>query len=143
MARAVLVAGAVAWGLAGLLALAIALAGLAWLEGLLPPLAIDADALRGALVAIGIGLLAVGLFHAAAALLIRRRRWGSSAAILLDAMMSANLLALAAAALTTMITTPSAVVLLGVAAVVALAAAVAYAVAVVELVVERRSGSAT
>jgi len=57
--------------------------------------------------------------------------------------MSANLLALSAAALTTMITTPSAVFMLGVAAVVALAAAVAYAVAVVELVMERRSGSAT
>lgn len=143
MARAVLVAGAVAWGLAGIAALAIALVGLAWLEGVLPPLAIDADALRGALVAIGIGLLAVGLVHAAVARAVRRRSWGSSAAILLDAVLSANLLALSAAALTTMITTPSAVFMLGVAAVVALAAAVAYAVAVVELVMERRSGSAT
>ena len=143
MARAVLVAGAVAWGMAGIAAFAIALAGLTWLEGLLPPLAIDADALRGALVAMGIGLLGVGLVHAAAARVLRRRPWGSSAAILLDAVMSANLLALSAAALTTMITTPSAVFMLGVAAVVALAAAVAYAVAVVELVMERRSGSAT
>jgi hypothetical protein len=143
MARAVLVAGAVAWALTGVAALAIALAGLTWLEGLLPPLAIDADALRGALVAMGIGLLGVGLVHAAAARVLRRRPWGSSAAILLDAVMSANLLALSAAALTTMITTPSAVFMLGVAAVVALAAAVAYAVAVVELVMERRSGSAT
>ena len=142
MARTVLVVGAAAWSLAGILALAIAAVGLAWLEELLPPLAIDADALRGALLAIGVGLVGVGLVHAAVTAALRARPWGSSAAILLAAVLSANLLALSAAALTTMLTSPDAVLPLAVGAVVALAAAVAYAVAVVELVAERRTGSA-
>lgn len=142
MARSVLLIGSVAWLLAGLASLAVAAFGAEALEGMLPPLAIDTDALRGAVTAVGAGLLAVGLAHAVVLIGLRSsRRWGWSASILLSAVLAASLLALCAAAATSAVATPAmAAALLG-ACVAAALGAVCYALVVLRLVGERRSGS--
>lgn len=142
MARSVLLVGSVAWILAGLAGLAVAAFGAEALEGMLPPLAIDTDALRGAVTAVGAGLLAVGLAHAVVLIGLRSsRRWGWSASILLSAVLAASLLALGAAAATSAVATPAmAAALLG-ACVAAALGAVCYALVVLRLVGERRSGS--
>ena len=104
---------------------------------------IDTDALRGAIVALGGGLLAVGLAHVVVLIgLGARRRWGSTFAILLAALLTATLIALAAASATSAAATPeyAAAFLVGVA--IAAVAAIAYALVVARLVRARRSGSA-
>lgn len=142
MARGILLAGSVAWLLAGLAGMAVAALAAEALEGMLPPLSIDTDALRGAVTAVGAGLLAVGLAHAVVLIGLRSgRRWGWSASILLAAVLAASLLALGAAAATSAVATPEmAGTLLGAAAAAALGA-VCYALVVLRLVGERRSES--
>lgn len=143
MARAVLLVGAATWMLAAAVASFVAAFGTEALERLLPPLTIDTDALRGAVVAVACGLLAVGLAHVVALIGVRaRRRWGSTAAILLAALLAATFVALAATAAASAVATPSLAPMLAAAAVAAGVAAVAYGVAVVVLVAERRAGSA-
>jgi hypothetical protein len=129
--------------MAGAASLGVAAFGTPQLEAALPPLVIDTDALRGAIIALGGGLLAVGLVHVVVLIgLGARRRWGSTSAILLAALLSATLIALAAASGTSAAATPdyAAAFLVGVA--VASVAAIGYALVVVRLVRARRSGSA-
>jgi hypothetical protein len=143
VARGILVVGAAIWLLAGCASIAIAAFGASQLESLLPELVIDTDALRGAIVALGAGLLGVGLAHVVVLIgLGARRRWGSTSAILLAAMLAATLLGVAAAAGTSAAATPeyAAMFLAGLAA--AGMAAIGYAVVVARLVAARRSGSA-
>jgi hypothetical protein len=143
VARLILVSAAIVWVVAALLGLALAAFGAAWLESVLPPLSIDTDALRGAVTAVAAGLLAVGLAHVLVVIgLGSRRRWGSTAGILLSAVLAATFVALGAAATTSAVASPSqAPVFIG-AALAAAVGAGAYAVAVMRMVDDRRSGSA-
>ncbi|HJP88653.1 MAG TPA: hypothetical protein VJ850_06440 [Candidatus Limnocylindrales bacterium] len=143
MARGILFLGAAVWLLAGAACLGVAALGTPQLEAALPPLVIDTDALRGAIVALGGGMLAVGVAHVVVLIgLGARRRWGSTFAILLAALLTATLIALAAASATSAAATPeyAAAFLVGVA--IAAVAAIGYALVVARLVRARRSGSA-
>lgn len=144
MARAILVAGALVWGLAALSALVVALAGAETLMRILPPLAIDTDALRGAILAVTVGLGLVAAAHMAVVLGLRgRARRARSAGILLVSVLSTSCTALAVAGITSALVTPaSAPLLLGAGLALGLAA-VGYALATVALVREQRSGSAS
>jgi len=143
VARGVLLAGAIAWLLGGIAGLAIAAVGTERLEGVLPPLSIDTDALRGAVTAVGAGLMVVGAAHMVALIgLGSRKRWGSAAAILLSAVLAATFVALGASAATSAVATPEMAPMLLVAAMVAGVAALGYAVVTLRLVSERRAGSA-
>lgn len=142
MARAVLLAGAVAWAVGALAATVLAAVGVEMLERLLPPLAIDTDALRGAIVAVAVALGLGAAAHGAVLLGLRRHRpraW--TAGILLAALLSATFVALAAAAFTSAIATPASAVVLSVAGAGAAVAALGYAVVTAGLVGERRSGT--
>lgn len=143
MARGILLVGAIGWLLAGTACLVVAAFAGTQLEALLPPLAIDTDALRGTVVALGVGLVSVSLAHVVVLIgLGARRRWGSTSAILLAAVLAASLLAIAAAAGTSAAATPqyAAMFLAGLA--IAGVAAIGYALVVARLVRARRSGSA-
>lgn len=142
MARGILLVGAAVWLLAGFACIAVAAFGTTQLESMLPELVIDTDALAGAVVALGAGLLGVGLAHVVVLIgLGARRRWGSTSAILLAALLAATLLAIAAAAGTSAAATPeyAAMFLAGLAG--AGIAAIGYALVVARLVAGRRSGS--
>jgi hypothetical protein len=141
VARGILVAGALVWLLGGVAALILAALAVPELERSLPPLAIDTDALRGAVVALGSGLLAVGVGHLIVVIgLNAGRRWGSTTAILLAALLSAVLLALAAASATSAVATPEFAAAFVGGALAAGIGAAAYAIVVVRLVTARRSG---
>jgi hypothetical protein len=143
VARSILLAGTLLWLAAGVLALGTAALATEAIERALPPLAIDTEALRGTVVALGVALLALGLVHAAALVgLDRRTRWGSTVAILLAGFLAATLLVLAVAAATSAVTVPSMAALLVGAFAASAVGAVAYAAAVVGLVRRRRSESA-
>jgi hypothetical protein len=143
LASDLLVAGSVAW-------LALAAAGVAvavgWrdrLLALLPPLAIDADAVGGALTVISIGAIGIGVAHAAIAAGIRGgRRWALSAGILLASVLGAGFVALAAAAATSAIRESTQAGALGASAIVAGLAAACYGLIAMRLVTALRSGSA-
>jgi hypothetical protein len=143
VARAVLLAGAILWAVGGAAAGAVAAVGVEPLEALLPPLAIDTDALRGAIVA-GAGGLGLGAaMHAAVLMGLHRgqpRAW--TAGILLAGLLSATFVALGAAAFTSAIASPASALALGASGAAATVAAVAYAAVTVALVGEKRSGTA-
>lgn len=91
--------GAVVWLLAGIGGMGLAVFGRAWLLSRLPPLAIDADALGGALTAMALVVSAIGVAHLGVLVgLGRGWRWVWSAGALLAAILAAVLLGLAAAA---------------------------------------------
>ena len=143
MARAILLAATIAWGVAALLMLVLAAVGADRLEGALPPLSIDTDALRGALVAVGTAMALTAGAHMFVAVGLRtgrRRAW--SAGILLAAVLAATFVALAAAAFTSAIATPASAPALAGAGIGAVIGAVAYGVVTAGLVGELRSGSA-
>lgn len=139
MARRILLAAATMWVIAAMAAFGLAAFGIGALEAALPPLAIDRDALRGTVVAVGCGLLAVGLAHVVVVIgLGARRRWASTTAILLGAFMAVTGVTLAAAALTSASTVPPMASWLLPAAAGAAIAALAYAAVVASLVAARR-----
>ena len=142
MARANLLAGAVAWSLAFGIGLGVAVVGADALVAILPPLAIDTDAVRGAATAVA-GVLAVGaLAHVLVLAGMRgRRRRAWSAAILLCALLLAVFVALGAAAFTSAATNPDSAGQLVIAGLAAMLIAVAYGLATARLVSEMRSGS--
>ena len=143
MARAVLAAGSALWLAAGLSGLAVATVAAEAVQALLPPLSIDTDALRGAVVAISIGAIAVAACHLAVlAGIRRRRRWGTAAGVLLAGLIGMTLFALAAAAAASAAATPAAAPGLLAGMVAAGLAAACYGLAAARLVVDRRSGSA-
>jgi hypothetical protein len=142
VARTVLAVGAVAWLIVGVAGIAIAVAGREWMIGILPPLAIDADALGGALAAMASALGLVGIAHLGVVVgLSRRWRSALSAGVLLASVLSAACLALAAAAISSAVREPTYVLGLVGAAAAAVVAAVAYGLAAVHLVRELRAGS--
>lgn len=139
MARPILVAALVSWLLAGLVGIAVAAWGTDAVEAALPPLAIDTDALRAAILSVGIGLLGLAALHGAVVIgLTRGRAWASTAGTLLAALLTMLCLALGAAALTSAVATPEQAVPLLAAAAVAGIGTVAYAVVTAGLVGEIR-----
>jgi len=99
VARSVLVLGAAVWILVGAAALLLAAVGTDNLLARLPSLAIDADALGGALTAVGVALVATGAAHLVVLVGLRRgRRWATSAGALLASVLAIVSLALAATA---------------------------------------------
>jgi hypothetical protein len=144
LARAILLAATITWGAAAVLTLALAALGAERLEGALPPLSIDTDALRGALVAVGVAMGLTAAAHGTVVVGLRAgRRWASSAGILLAGMLTATFLALAAAALTSAMATPSSAALLVGSGIGASVCATAYGLVTARLVGELRAGSAT
>ena len=65
MTRALLLVGAVAWGIGAMGATVLAAIGVEALERMLPPLVIDTEALRGAIVAVAVGLALGAVSHGA------------------------------------------------------------------------------
>lgn len=140
MARTVLRAGAALWLIAGAAGLGLAALAAGWLLGVLPPLAIGADALARAVGAFSFGLLVVGLAHVAVLGGLRAHAgWSYSAGILLAAVLAAALLSLAAAGVTSAVARPEAAAALIGSGAAAVAGAAAYAVAGARLVTELRS----
>lgn len=142
MAHSLLLAAAAAWIAAGAAGVGVGTVGATTLQRILPPLAIDLDALRGAVTAVSLGVLTIGAAHAAVVVGLRGGgRRARSAALLLSGFLLALLLALAAASATTAVTTPASALLFGAAALGAAVGAIGYGVIVALLVREVRSGS--
>lgn len=139
MARTILRVGAAAWLLAGAAGLGLAAIGTQWLIGVLPPLAIGADALAGAVGTISAAVLMVGLVHVAVLVGLRSSSWGHSAAILLAAFLATALLTLAAAAIVSAVTQPEAAPALIGSGVAALLVAACYGLTGTSLVRELRA----
>ena len=143
MVRALLLGGACLWALAALGAATVAAIGVSRLEALLPPLAIDTEALRGAIVAVAVVLGVGAMAHLAIVAGLRARRpraW--SAGILLATLLSVTFLALATAAFTSAIATPASAVPMIAAGAAAILLALVYGLIAARLVGELRSGSA-
>jgi uncharacterized membrane protein len=143
VARRVLVLGAAVWILLGAGGLLLAAVGTDNLLARLPPLAIDADALGGAITAVGFALAATGVTHVVVLIGLRRgRRWASSAGALLASVLAIVSLALAATAFSSAVRESAyALPLVGAGSLATLAAA-AYGIAAVRLAHELGSGSA-
>ena len=141
MARAILGIGAIASWIGCLGAVGVAIIGVDRLMDLLPPLEVDADAVRGAVVAVGAGFGLAGAAHAAVLLgLQARRKRAWSAGILLAALLSATFVALAAAAFTSAVAGSAPLGLVLIAGVASALVALAYAIATLRLVAELRAG---
>lgn len=140
MGRLVLAAGAVVWALGAIGALLLALAAIEWLQAVLPPLAIDRDALRATVLAVAAGMGTGAVVHVAVLLGLRagRPRF-SSAAILLTALLGAAFVALAAAAYASAAAEPESTWILLAGGVAASVMAVSYIVATVALIAEHRA----
>jgi len=142
VARIVLMTGAVIWLLGGIVGTGIAAFETNWLQSLLPPLAIDIEALGGALVAMALAMVAIGLVHVVVVTgLHRERRWARSSGVLLASVLAAALLGLAAAAVSSAVREPPYAPPLIAAAVAATMGTVAYALAVGRLARELGSES--
>jgi hypothetical protein len=143
VARPVLLAAAIALVTAGAIALGIALLAAEQLFALLPPLTIDIDALRGAIVALGAGLTALGVVHVLVLVGLRAgRRVAWTAGTLLAAGMASTCVALAAASATSAVADPGRWIAFAGGALAAAIGAVAYGVAAWQLVAESRHRSA-
>jgi hypothetical protein len=141
--RTLLLATAMTWLIAGTGGLVLAVVGTEALEAALPPLVIDTDALRAAIVAVAVGLLAVGLLHLVILAGLRaRRRLAWTAGVLFAALLCATLVALAAASATSAVADPGRALAYLLGAVGATVGAVAYGAVTARLISERRAESA-
>lgn len=141
MVRALLLALGIAWLVAGVGGLALAVAGTERLEATLPPLAIDTDALRGTIVAFSMGVLLVGAWHLAVLAGLRSHRplaW--TVGILGCALLAATMLALAATAATSAAAEPDRAPAFLAGGLGAVVGATAYALMAARLISERRIG---
>jgi hypothetical protein len=144
VARSILVGTASAWLLAGVAGFGLAAFGVEALERILPPLAIDTDALRAAIVSFAIGLALVGVVHVAILLGLRaRRRLAWTAGILMAGVLAATCVALAAAAATSAVADPSRAAQYVAGALGAGVGGLAYGVVAALLVAELKAGSVT
>ena len=142
MARTILLIGSIGWFAIGIAGLGAAIAGRSALLAALPPLAIDADALGGALTVIAVAALGVAAAHAGVVVgLGRGSRWARSAGVLLASVMSVAFLALAATAAASALRESPLALVLGGACIAAALAAVGYALTAARLVADVRSGS--
>lgn len=143
MARTILLIGAIGWLLLAIVGLGVALAGREVLLANLPPLAIDADALGGAVTVIAVAALGIGGAHAGLVVgLARGSSWARSAGVLLASVMSVIFLALAATAAASAVRESPLALVLGGACVGAALVAIGYALTAARLVADLRSGSA-
>ena len=143
MARTVLLIGTIVWLVVAVAGLGVALVGRHALLASLPPLAIDADALGGALTVIAVAALGIGTAHAGVVVgLGRGSRWARSAGVLLASVMAVAFLALAATAAASALRESPAAVVLGGAFLAAALAAVSYALTAARLVADLRAESA-
>ena len=143
MARTILLIGAVSWLFVAVAGLGVAFAGRHALLAALPPLAIDADALGGALTVIAVAALGVGAAHAAVVAGLRRgSRWARSAGVLLASVLAVAFLALAATAAASALRESPLALALGGACIATASAAIGYALTAARLVSELRSGPA-
>ncbi len=140
MARAILLVAGTLWLVAALVGIGLASVGTGELMRLLPPLAIDADAVSRTLAALAVASAIVGIAHLGIAAGVRRdRRWAWSAGALLTAGATVACVALAAAAVTSGVAgTMDGIVAIG-ATIAAALAAMAYGAAGASMV--RRLGS--
>lgn len=137
MTRIFLLIGSVLWLLAALGGLVLAVLGADAIRASIPDLVIDADALRGAVVAMAAGLASLGLMHLTVFLGLRwQRRWAHSAGILMSAVMAAALLALGVSSAVGLLPPWGLVGAIG-----AVLVAMAYATLALGLVQQRRAGS--
>lgn len=144
MARTILLVGTIAWLVGGAAGIAVAVFGIDRLMTVLPPLAIDADAVGGALVTVALILLAIGAVHATVLMGLRRaKRWAGSAGALLGAVLAVACLALSVTALASATRDASLGAGLFVATAVAAVAAIGYGLVAVGLARELTSGSAS
>lgn len=144
MARFILVASALVFGLAGAGAIVTAVYAAPELERLLPPLVIDTDALRGTLITLGVGFGVLGLVHVFVRVALAMRwRIASVAGVLLGAVLAATSLALAAASATSAVARPEDALAFILGAVGASVGVGWYAALTVALLREMRSGSAS
>jgi len=144
VARTILLVGTIFWLAAGAGGIAVAVLGTDRLMSLLPPLAIDAGAVGGALLTMALALVAVGCAHAVVLLGLRREtRWASSAGALLGAVLAVACVALSAAALASATRDPALASVLLVGAAGAALAAIGYGFVAVRLARELTSGSAS
>jgi hypothetical protein len=134
MATTILRLGAAAWILAGGAGVALSTIGTDWLLGVLPPLAIGADALARAVGTFALALVILGLLHLLVLASLRSTAWGASAGILLAGFVGAALLTLFAAAATSAVAQPEAAPGLLGGGLAALFAAAGYALAAADLV---------
>jgi heme/copper-type cytochrome/quinol oxidase subunit 3 len=142
VARAILGIGAVAWSVGCVAAILVAIVGVERLMDLLPPLQVDADAVRGAVVAMAVGCALAAVAHLAVLAGLRahrRRAW--SAGILLAALLAATFVALAAAAFASLAAASAPFAALAIAGIAAALAALGYILATVRLVGELRAGA--
>jgi hypothetical protein len=141
VARAILLTAGMLWLLLAAAGVGLALLGVDRLLDLLPPLAIDAEAVSRTLAALAIAAALLGVAHLVIAGGVRRdRSWAFSAGILLAAGAAVAFLALAAAAVTSGVAgTMSTIGAVG-ASVGAALAAMAYATAGAALVDRLRTG---
>ena len=141
MARTILIAGAVASLVSGIGGVVFAALGAVALERVLPPLAIDTDALRGAIVALAAAMLLVSLLHAAIIVGLRfgwRLAW--TAGVLLAVVLATMFVALAAASGTSAIADPDRAVAYLAGVIGAVVGALAYGFVAARLLGEMRSG---
>ena len=142
MARRTLLVGAVAWFVLALTGLVVATFGRDALLAALPPLAIDADALGGAVAVIATASLLIGLAHGGLVVgLARDARWARSAGVLLASVLAVAFLALAATAVTSALRETAQAPALAGGAVGAGAVAAVYGLTAARLVTELGSGS--
>ncbi len=116
--------------------------GANWVRSLLPPLAIDVEALGGALTVIALALIALGAAHIGVVVgLHQERRWARSAGVLLAALIAAAFFGLAAAAISSAAREASYAAPLVGSALVAAGGTVLYALVAARLAGEIGSGS--
>jgi hypothetical protein len=140
VARAILAIGAVVWLAGASIAIGLARLALDRILALLPALAIDADAVGGALTAIGAALGGVGVAHVAVLVGLRRAEaLAMTAGVLLGGVLSVVMIALAAAALASAARDASNAPILLATASAALLAAVGYGVVAVGFAREVRA----
>jgi hypothetical protein len=108
VARAILLVASVVWLVAGIVGVGLAAWGTEAIEASLPPLAIDTEALRGAILAVGVSLIGLAGVHAVVLLGLRARaRWALTGGVLLAGLLTMLCLALGAAAITSAVAEPA------------------------------------
>ena len=112
------------------------------LQRVLPPLAIDADALGGAVTVVSVGVVLIGCAHLGVLIGVRRRdRRAASAGVLLGGLLAALCVGFVAAGVSSALRTPEYAIALYAAAGASGVGAVAYIATAVALAGEIRSGA--
>jgi hypothetical protein len=140
--RAVLAVGTVTWGIAAVAAALVAIFGVDRLLALLPPLAIDADAVGGAALTVSLALALAALAHLAVLLALQRGlRLAWTAGLLLCGLAVAVTIGLMGSAFASAAAEPSMALPLVAAGAAALVASFGYAAATAWFIGQIRAGA--